>query len=97
MTDTRLIILRVTGGPNARNQIAFCAFHSLLVAVQINECWLHTCYACVITAWRLGLWAPFVARNNCSFVIYNTVSNIISAGAVDSSILTSFRTRQLSY
>ena len=29
-----------------------------------NECWLHTCDACVITTWRLGLRAPLVARNN---------------------------------
>ena len=28
-----------------------------------NLCWLHTCDACVITTWRLGLWAPPVARN----------------------------------
>ena len=29
-----------------------------------NECWLHTCNACVITTWRLGLRAPLVARKN---------------------------------
>ena len=29
-----------------------------------NKCWLHTCDACVITTWRLGLRAPLVARNN---------------------------------
>ena len=29
-----------------------------------NECWLHTCDACVITTLRLGLRAPLVARNN---------------------------------
>ena len=29
-----------------------------------NECWLHTCDACVITTWRLGLRAPLVACNN---------------------------------
>ena len=28
------------------------------------ECYLHTCDACVITTWRLGLRAPLVARNN---------------------------------
>ena len=28
-----------------------------------NECWLHTCNACVITSWRLGLRAPLVAHN----------------------------------
>ena len=38
-----------------------------------NECWLHTCDACVITTWRLGLWAPLVARNN-----FSTVRTIIA-------------------
>ena len=28
-----------------------------------NECWLHTCHACVITTWRLGLRAIRGARN----------------------------------
>ena len=28
-----------------------------------NLCWLHTRDACVITTWRLGLWAPPVVRN----------------------------------
>ena len=27
-----------------------------------NESWLHTCNPCVITTWRLGLWAPLVAH-----------------------------------
>ena len=26
-----------------------------------NECWLHTWDTCVITTWRLGLWAPLDA------------------------------------
>ena len=29
-----------------------------------NECCLHRCDVCIITTWRLGLWAPLVARNN---------------------------------
>ena len=29
-----------------------------------NECWLHTCDACVITTWRLRLQAPLVTRKN---------------------------------
>ena len=80
---TRVIRLRVIDGPNARDQIGFCAFHSFLVEVilvpratrlnltkkrralgtRMNECWLHTCDACVITTCRLGLQAPLVARN----------------------------------
>ena len=33
---TRVVRLRVPEGPNARDQIAFCAFHSFLVEVQTN-------------------------------------------------------------
>ena len=47
---TRVIRLRVIESPNVRDQIVSCAFHSFLV-----ECWLHTCDACIITTWRLGL------------------------------------------
>ena len=31
-----------------------------------NECWLHTCDACLITTWRLGLRAPLVALVACN-------------------------------
>ena len=30
---------------------------------SLNECWPHTCDACVQTLWRLGLGVPVVARN----------------------------------
>ena len=58
-----VIRLRMAKGLNARDQIAFCAFHSFFVEVQTNNCWLHKCDACVITIWRLRLRAPLVARN----------------------------------
>ena len=29
-----------------------------------NQSWLHTCDACVITTWRLGLLAPLITHNN---------------------------------
>ena len=45
VTDTRVIILRVIGGPNARNQIAFCAFHSFLVEVQMNAGYIQATHA----------------------------------------------------
>ena len=35
-------ITSLTDGQNTVDQIAFCALHS-------DECWLHTCDACVIT------------------------------------------------
>ena len=46
------------------DQTAFCAVLCIpyIVGGSPNECWLHTCDACVITAWRLGLWASLVAR-----------------------------------
>ena len=36
IVKTRVIRLRVIEGPNARDQIALCAFHSILVEVQTN-------------------------------------------------------------
>ena len=38
VVKTRVIRLRVTqtGGPNMSDQIAFCAFHSFLVEIQMN-------------------------------------------------------------
>ena len=52
---TRVIRLRGVEGRNARDQFAF------LVVRSLNEYWLHTCDACVMTTWRLGLRAPLVA------------------------------------
>ena len=37
--------------------------HPFILSGSRNKCWLHTCDSCVITAWRLGLRAPLVARN----------------------------------
>ena len=33
------------------------------------ECWLHTCQACAIETWRLGLRAPQFARNKFNYFI----------------------------
>ena len=64
MVKTRAIrFLRVIEGQNARDQIALCAFHSLLVEVQTNAGYIHVTQ-CVITKSWLGLRAPLVARNN---------------------------------
>ena len=30
-------------------------FIAFILNGRLNECWLHTCRACVITTWRLGL------------------------------------------
>ena len=37
--------------------------HSIHIFLIPNECWLHTCDACVITTGRLGLRFPLVAVN----------------------------------
>ena len=61
MFKTCMIKLWVIEGPNTCDQIALCVLHSFLVRSP-NEIWLHTCNPCVITTWRLGLWAPLVAH-----------------------------------
>ena len=35
-----------------------------ILSGSLNECWLHTCDACVITTWILGSRAPLVAHKN---------------------------------
>ena len=59
--------LQVIEGPNARDKIALSAFHLFLVC---DLCKLHTCDACVITNWRLGLRAPLFVRNNSAFLTW---------------------------
>ena len=73
MVKTRVVILRVIEGPNARDQSALCAFHSFLVEVQ-TKCWLHACDACVITARGLGLRATRGARNNIYYAFVDVHS-----------------------
>ena len=34
--------------------------HSIHSQWSSNECWLHSCDACVITTWGLGLWTDFL-------------------------------------
>ena len=47
--------------------------------VQENAGIIYTCDACVITTWRLGLWAPLVARNwFLTLFIVNVVVNFLS-------------------
>ena len=42
---TRVIRLRVTEDPNARDQSAFCAFRTFLVEVQTNAGYIHATHA----------------------------------------------------
>ena len=71
-----MIRLRVIEGPNVHDQIMIMIMIMYILYIPYicsgspNKCWLHTCNACVITTWILGLGAPLVARNNC---MYNTI------------------------
>ena len=51
--------------------IALRHVHSIHSKWLPNKCWIHTCNACIITTWRLGLPAPLVAHNQCrKFLLY---------------------------
>ena len=45
IVKARVIRLRVIESPNARDQIAFCSFHSFLVEVQANASYIHVAHA----------------------------------------------------
>ena len=45
MVKTHVITLRGIEGGDARDQIAFCAFHSFLVEVQTNAGYIHATHA----------------------------------------------------
>ena len=66
IVKTRIIILRVIEGSNARDHCVLCI--PFILSGSPNHCLLHTCDACLITTWRLGLRAPLVARNK--FVLF---------------------------
>ena len=67
-----LLKFNVTDWQNTRNQITTgrrskrewwnCVL-CIPFILSPNECWLHTCHACVILTWTLGLRAPLVACN----------------------------------
>ena len=69
--NTRLIRLRVIEGPNIHDQIVFCAFHSFLVEVQINDCYLHATQDNNNLEFRIALQAPLVTLFSISFGTYN--------------------------
>ena len=45
MVKTRVIRVRGVEGRNARDRIAFCAFHSFLVKVQTNAGYINATHA----------------------------------------------------
>ena len=74
----------VTDGQNTRDQITSdrmsnrawsncVTYMPFILSGSPNECCLHTCDACVITTWRLGLRALLNARNNNNY--YNYTNN----------------------
>ena len=62
MVKTRMIRLRVSRRSKC-TWLNCILYFPLILTGSPNECWLHTCYACIITTWRLGLGAPLVTRN----------------------------------
>ena len=61
MTDSQNTRDQITSekSPNARDQIAFCAFHSFSVEVQTNAGYIHET-PCIIATCRLGLWVDLL-------------------------------------
>ena len=77
--------LYVTDGQNRRDQItrdrrwrplrSNCVLSIPFILSGIsNKCWLPTCDVCVMTTWRLGLWATRGARNKCSVISERVVA-----------------------
>ena len=56
MVKTRVIRLWVVEGPNWSNCVLCIPY---ILSGSPNECWLHTCDACVITTWR------WIADSSC--------------------------------
>ena len=65
-----MIRLQVVASPSARDQIAFYAFHSFLVEVQINTS-VCTHFSCIKATWRLGLWAVLETHNYAGKFAFN--------------------------
>ena len=64
LTDGYNTLDQITRGrrsKRARSNCVLCI--PFIFSGRPNDCWLHTCDACVITTWRLGLRAPLFARN----------------------------------
>ena len=87
MVKTRVTRLRRVEGRNACDQVRFFAF-LLILSGSPNECWLHTCDACVSRIRKLELRAPLIARHNFIpfhgwlFKVITSVSNIINISTI---------------
>ena len=68
-------ITRRRRSKRVRSNFVLCI--PFLLSGSPNEWWLHTCEACAITTWGLGLRAPLVARNKpktlrCTIITFAT-------------------------
>ena len=65
VTDSQTTRDQITRGRRSKRVWSNCVLCiTFILSGSPDECWLHTCNACIITTWRLVLWAPPVARNN---------------------------------
>ena len=65
MIKTRVIRLCGVEGRDMHDQIAFCAFHSFLVEVQMNAGYIHATHVkFIVITWRLWLQVTRGACNN---------------------------------
>ena len=63
-SDSQNMRNHITSDRRSKRSWSYCVLCiPFILSGSPNQCWLHTCDACLITTWRLGLRAPLVARN----------------------------------
>ena len=69
VSDSQNTRNHITSDRRSKRAWSYCVLCiPFILSGSPNQCWLHTCDACLITTWRLGLRAPLVARNK--FVLF---------------------------
>ena len=64
VTDSQNTRDHITSDRRSRRAWSNCVLRiPFILSESPKERWLHACNACAITTWRLGLRAPFLARN----------------------------------
>ena len=62
--DSKNMHDQITSDRRSKDVWSNCVLYiPFILSGSPNKCWPHTCDACVITTWRLGLQAPPVAHN----------------------------------
>ena len=82
VVKTRVIRVQRAEGRDARDQIAFCAFHLFLVEVQTNTGYIQLYKIHNVTTWRLGLWALIVTCNKNLLISCRTSRRSWSASSL---------------